>query len=258
MRKPVATANWKMEMTVEEGLAHLHRFRAKVHSHLDRVDVIICPPFTALYPLAHSLSGSPIQLGVQNLSVAPGGAFTGQISARLAADAGARWAQLGHWELRRYMGETDEAVSQKVQRALEAGLDLILLVGEAEGVEAEQADAAVDGQLACILGQCQPEQVARMVLVYEPEWAIGAREPAPPAHVEAGCTRIREWLASRFGPATSQSARIAYGGSVTPNYAENLLSLDNLDGLGAGRLGRDPDAFSDIVRLVAARRAAGS
>jgi triosephosphate isomerase len=257
-RKPVATANWKMEMTVEGGLAYLRQFQANARRYLDQVDVIICPPCTALYPLARSLSGSPIQLGVQNLSVAHGGAYTGQVSARLAADAGARWAQLGHWELRRYQGETDAAVSQKVQRALEAGLDLILLVGEAEGVETEQARAAVQRQLACILSRCEAGQVARMVFVYEPEWAIGAREPAALSHVDAGCACIREWLASHYGPGAAQSARIAYGGSVTPHYADNLLSLDNLDGLGAGRLGRDPDAFSDIVRLVAARRAAGS
>jgi triosephosphate isomerase len=254
MRKPVATANWKMEMTVEQGLAYLQHFRANVSSLLDRIDVILCPPFTALYPLASALAGSPIQLGVQNLSVAERGAYTGEISAILAADAGARWAQLGHWELRRHRGETDQAVNHKVHRALAAGLKLILLVGEARDISAPQAFAAVEEQLSHIMDGCRADQIARMIFVYEPEWTIGADEPAPVAHIESGCAFIRSWLADRYGRDTARSVRMVYGGSVSPAFAPSLVALPNLDGLGAGRKGRDPDAFADIVRLIVEAR----
>ena len=237
-------------MTVEQGLAYLQRFQAIASGLLDQIDVILCPPYTALYPLASALADSPIQLGVQNLSVAERGAYTGEISARLAANAGARWAQLGHWELRRHMGETDEAVNRKVHRALAADLNLILLVGEARDISGPQTLAALDFQLARVMDGCRADQVAKMVLVYEPEWTIGADKPAPVAHVKAGCAFIRSWLAGRYGQDEARSVRLVYGGSVSPVFAPSLVALPDLDGLGAGRKGRDPDAFADIVRFI--------
>jgi triosephosphate isomerase len=244
-----------MEMTVEQGLAYLQRFQANVSGLLDQVDIILCPPYTALYPLANALADSPIQLGVQNLSEAEGGAYTGEISALLAADAGACWAQLGHWELRRHKGETDESVNRKVHRALDAGLNLILLVGEARGIFGTQTLAALDQQLSCVLAGCRADQVAKMILVYEPEWTIGVQQPAPVAHVESGCAFILSWLADRYGQDAARTVRMVYGGSVSPETAQSLLALPDLDGLGAGRKGRDPDAFADIVRLIVEARA---
>jgi triosephosphate isomerase len=260
-RKPVALANWKMEMTIAESLAYLRNFQAAAGDQLAQVQVVLCPPYTALQPMAQALGDSPVELGAQNLSVAAGGAYTGQISAKLVADAGGRWAQLGHWELRRHLGDTDDSVNRKVHRALEAGLNLILLIGEPG--EANQpleqnvarrgtvtAPLALERQLARVLADCTAEQVGRMILVYEPEWTIGVAEPAPPQHIAAGCRTIRQWLAARFGQETAQIVRIAYGGSVTPAYARDLLALPDLDGLGAGRKGRDPVAFAELVRLI--------
>lgn len=256
-RQPAALANWKMEMTIGESLAYLHHFQAQAGDLLKQVDVIVCPPSTALYAMAQALSGSPIELGAQTVSSEAGGAHTGEVSARLAMDAGARWALLGHWELRRHLGETDETVNHKVHRALEVGLRPILLVGESTGIAADQTGPALDGQLARVLDGCTAKQVANMALIYEPEWTIGAAEPAPPEHVNAGCRTIRRWLSSQFGQETTQSVRILYGGSVSPAYAQNLLSLPDVDGLGAGRKGRDANAFAEIVRLIAGAHSRG-
>jgi triosephosphate isomerase len=255
-RQPMALANWKMEMTVVESLAYLRRFQAQAGDLLVRVQVVLCPPYTALYPMAQVLTDSPIELGGQTVSAAVGWAHTGEISARLVADAGGRWALLGHWELRRHAGETDRTVRDKVHRALEAGLRPILLVGEGEDVHAEQAGLALDRQLACILAGLTADQVADMVLVYEPEWTIGVAEPAPSEHVGVGCRLIRQWVAHHFGAKAAHAVRVLYGGSVTPAHAQSLLALPDVDGLGAGRKGRDPQAFARIVRLIAEARAA--
>ena len=260
-RKPVALANWKMEMTIAESLAFLRRFQTLTGARLAKVQVVLCPPYTALQAMALALRDSPIELGVQDLSVAAGGAYTGQISARLAADAGARWAQLGHWELRRHLGETDDRVNRKLHRALEADLNPILLIGEPREAEhpveqnpvrrgAVTAPLALDRQLASVLADCDAEQIGRIVFVYEPEWTIGVAEPAPPEHIAAGCRTIRQWLAAHVDQDTARLVRIAYGGSVTPAYARDLLALPDLDGLGAGRKGRDPVAFAELVRLI--------
>jgi triosephosphate isomerase len=255
VRQPLALANWKMEMTIAESLAFLERFQDQAGELLTRVQVVLCPPYTALHPVAQALRDSPIQLGAQTVSAAASGPYTGRVSARLAADAGAHWALLGHWELRRHRGEIDETVNRKVHRALEAGLRPILLVGEESGVAPDKAARALIDQLTRVLRGCTAEQVASMAFIYEPEWAIGVAEPAAAEHVGASCRLIRRWLASCHGQETGQRVPILYGGSVSPAYAQHLLDLPDVDGLGAGRKGRDPDAFAQIVRIITQARA---
>ncbi len=253
-RQPIALANWKMEMTISESLAFVQCFLALAGDRLAQVQVILCPPYTALHAMAQALGGTSVELGGQTVSVASGGAHTGEISARLVADAGGRWALLGHWELRRHLDETDETINRKVQRALEAGLCPALLIGERKDVEAEHSKPVLERQLTHVLAGCTADQVSRMALIYEPEWTIGVTEPAPLEHVDAGCRFIRRWLARHFGADTSQAVRILYGGSVSPAYARGLLALPEVDGLGAGRKGRDPEAFAEIVHLIARMR----
>jgi triosephosphate isomerase len=261
VRKPVALANWKMEMTLSESLDFLRRFKGLVGDLLPQVQVTLFPPYTALHAMARALGDSPIELGAQTISAGSGGAFTGEISARLVADAGGQWAQLGHWELRRHQGITDEVVNQKVHQALAAGLSIVLLIGEGRGetgpeeqMGAEQVEQSLDQQLSSVLAGCTGEQVRRIVFVYEPEWTIGIAKPAPPEHVQAGCLFIRQWLATHFSPGLSQEVRLAYGGSVSESYAQELLALPELDGLGAARKGRDPEAFASLVRLIVVAR----
>ena len=163
---------------------------------------------------------------------------------------------LGHWELRRGLGDDDEAVNRKVRLAFEAGLAPILLVGEARDDARDDPsppEVALERQLGRVLQGCLAEQVARAAFVYEPEGAIGVSAPASPEHVAAGCAIIRSWLRGRWGEAVAESARVIYGGSVSPEHAPALLSTPDLDGLGATRRGRDAGTFVEIVRLIASR-----
>ncbi len=253
MRKPLALTNWKMEMTVARSLAFVRDFQAAIGDLAQEVDIILCPPYTALYPMAQALKDSPIALGGQNVSTAPGGAYTGEISAALLADVGCRWVLLGHWEVRRHFGDTDETVNLKLRAAQSAGLRPILLVGEAKGEQGRFREALA-AQLHQVLEGCDARQIEEMVVVYEPEWTINVEEPASPEHVGAGCGFIRKWLAKRYGAPAAQAVRIIYGGSVTPAHALDLLRSPDVDGLGAGRKGRQVEAFAEIVRLIAAAK----
>jgi len=249
-RKPFAVANWKMAMTIPESIAFVREFRVAAGDLTQAVDVVLCPPYTALHAVAQALAGHPIGLGAQNLCAAPGQAHTGEISAPLLADAGCEWVLLGHWEIRRRTGETDVDVNRKMHAAFQAGLRPILLVGEA-ATEQGQAEEPLAARLPHLFAECRAEQVARMAVVYEPEWTIGVREPATPEYVAAGCYSIRRWIGREYGADIAEAVRIIYGGSVTPEYAGGLLASPEVDGLGASRKGRDPIAFAAIVRLIA-------
>ncbi len=244
-RRPFALANWKMAMTIPQSLAFVERFRTLVAPWLEAVEVVLCPPYTALSAVAKALQGTPISAGGQDLWPGPGEAHTGAISAELLADAGATWVMVGHWEVRRRLGEDDLAVNRKVRAALDGGLRPILLVGEPAG---ERFDPR---RLAVLLDGCAPEAVARIAFVYEPEGAIGQAAPVPPDHAAAGCRAIRHWLRDRFGPTVAEETRIIYGGSVTPEHAAGLLADPDVDGLGATRRGRDPATFAEIVARIA-------
>jgi triosephosphate isomerase len=249
-RRPFALANWKMAMTIAESLTFVDEFRRVAGDLIQVVDVVLCPPYTGLHRLAHALADTPIMLGAQDLCAAPGKAHTGQVSAPLLVDVGCEWVMLNHWEIRRRTGETDEDVNRKMRAASEAGLRPILLVGEATA-ERGQADAVLAARLPTLFADCAPEDVARMVMVYEPEWTIGVKDPASPAYVAAGCRFIRQWVGREYGMQVAEEVRIIYGGSVAPQYAEGLLSPPDVDGAGASRKGRDPVAFAEIVRLIA-------
>jgi triosephosphate isomerase len=249
-RKPLALSNWKMAMTVAESLAFVREFQALAGDTLDAVDVVICPPFTALWAVAQALRGSRLQLGGQNIAPTANPARTGEVSAALLADVGCRWVMLGHWEVRRHLGDDDATVNRKVHLALGAGLAPILLVGEARDDPAP-LEAALERGLARVLEGCRAEQVGTMAFVYEPEGAIGVAAPVSPARVATGCVFIRGWLRGRWGDAVAGRVRIIYGGSVAPEYTVDLLAAPDVDGLGATRRGRDPQTFFEIVRQIA-------
>ena len=255
MRKPFALANWKMSVTIAEGLAFLRALQAAIADLGDAVDVVICPPYTALYPLAQALEdmSAPISLGAQDVHWASDPAYTGEISAPLLADVGCRWVMLGHWERRRHRGEDDDLVQRKLQAALAAGLRPLLLVGQSSG-EADRFQPALAAQLSRILAGCDATQVAGMAFVFEPEWSIGVAEPASPEQVGAGCGFIRRWLAATYGQAVAEAMRIITGGSVTPQHAAALLAHPDVDGLGATRKGRRAADFAAIVRIIAENR----
>jgi triosephosphate isomerase len=160
---------------------------------------------------------------------------------------------VGHWEIRRRHEEHDDQVNQKIQEAFSHNLKPILLVGEGRDQQ-RSPEQAITAHLSNVLAGCQPNQVAAMAFVYEPETAIGVDGPAPVEHIAAGCHTIREWLSGEFGAEVAGRVRVIYGGSVTPASAAHLLSIPDLDGLGASRRGRNPRSFFEIVKMVAEAR----
>jgi triosephosphate isomerase len=252
-RKPLAISNWKMAMTITESLSFVHDFRAIADDLLEAVDVVVCPPYTALWPVAQALQDGRLQLGAQNVAPSADKAHTGQISAALLADAGCQWVILGHWEVRRHIGDDDAIVNHKVHLALKAGLRPILAVGEAQ-VASLPLEQTLDRQLAQVLAGCQAGQVANMAFMYEPEGAIGVGAPSSPRHVAAACEFIRSWLHHRWGNVAAEGARVVYGGSVAPEYVADLLAYPEIDGLAATRRGRVAATFAKIVQLIAGRR----
>ena len=257
IRKAFALANWKMAMTISEALAFAREFRAAVDGLAQPMDIVLCPPFTALHALSRALTDTPIDLGAQNLYAASDKAHTGEISAMLLADVGCRWVMLGHWEIRRRTGESDADFNKKMQAAFQAGLRPILLMGE-ETQERGEAEPALASRLPIMFANCEPTQVAQGVIVYEPEWTIGAQKPASHVYIANSCSFIRNWIAQAFGKDVAQKVRIIYGGSVAPEHVKNLLASPDLDRLGAGRKGRDPVAFAQIVRLIASAKGCAS
>ena len=251
LRKPFALANWKMAMTIPESLAYIEKFRIAAGRLAEAVKVVICPPYTGIYAMAQKLTGSPVELGAQNLHAAHGIAHTGEISASLLADAGCKWIMLGHWEIRRLRGETDTDVNKKMHAGFQAGLCPILMMGEAVQ-ERGRVERILSIRLPDLFSDCGPEQVARLTICYEPEWTIDAEKPASPDAIAAGCMFIRQWMQQAYGTDVAGQVRIIYGGSVAPEHAERLLASPDVDGLGAGRLGRDPIAFAKIVGVIAA------
>jgi len=252
-RKPFAVANWKMAMTVPEGLAFVREFRPAVGSLAESVSVVLCPPYTALHPLSEALDDASIDLGAQDVSAAPGKSHTGAISPQLLASAGCKWVMLGHLEVRRRTGETDADCNAKLHACFGAGLRPILLIGEG-AAERGRAEEVLTARLPDLFTGCDAKQVARSAVIYEPEWTIGAPKPASPADAAAGCSVIRWCITRTHGRDAADGVRIVYGGSVAPEYAEKLLASPDVDGLGAGRKGRDPIAFAQIVRLIAAAK----
>jgi triosephosphate isomerase len=253
-RTPLAIANWKMAMTIAESLAYLNGFLPLVEDALDRVEVVLCTPATAIYPmhLAVEALRQPawmLSLGAQDCSAETEIARTGQLSAALLAEAGCRWVMLGHWEVRRHMGDGDETVHRKLQRAFEAGLNPLLLVGPG-AEEYLPLEEALELRLGRILAGYSAGMVQLMAFVYEPETSIGQAAPAAPKQAALGARLIRGWLGRSYGDRIAENVRILYGGSVMPEHAAELLASPDIDGLGASRQGRDPAAFARIVRLI--------
>ena len=240
-------------MTISESLAFVGDLRPLVEDLAESITIVLCPPYTALFAVSQALSRSPIELGAQNLYADSGKAHTGEVSAELLADVGCKWVMVGHWETRRRGGETDRQINAKIHAAFRSGLRPILLIGEKTS-ERGRLDEALTPRLADLFAGCNDEQAARLAVIYEPEWAIGVDEPAPAETVAKGCGFIRRWISGAFGAAVSKSIRIIYGGSVTPQNTERLLASTDIDGLGAGRKGRDAAAFAQIIRLIAAAK----
>jgi triosephosphate isomerase len=243
-------------MTLDETRAFVDAFQAADEGRAAALDLVVCPPATALTTLADVARNTPIQVGAQNISTETEPAHTGQLSGALLADAGATWVLIGHYEVRRDFGDDWATLNTKIRRALDADLRPIVLLGE------DQRDEAIATQIQArvetVFAGCTAEEITRMGFVYEPSWAIGQEKPAPPARIDEGIQALRDALTAQFSHNVGDRVQVIYGGSVTPEIAESLLALPALDGLGMGRKGRVPEAVAALVDQVLAARQKGA
>ena len=247
MRRPFIAGNWKMTQNRASAVA-LAKGVAKRAETLEGVDVAVCPPSCYLDAVGRAIAGSKVALGAQNMYHEPDGAFTGEISAAMLRDLGCRYVILGHSERRHILGETDKAVNQKVHAALAAGLTPIACVGEllAER-EAGQTLAVIQPQFDGSLAGLSAEQIAKVVIAYEPVWAIGTGRVATPRQAEDVHAALRNLIEERYNRPIAQSVRIQYGGSVKPDNAAELLRQPDIDGALVGGASLKVDQFLGIV-----------
>lgn len=247
MRTPIIAGNWKMYKTVGEAVDLVKALLAGLASDQGR-EVVVCPPFTALYAVRPLLVGTGIALGAQNLYHEREGAFTGEIAPGMLVDVGCRYVIIGHSERRQYFHETDAGVNRKLKAALAAGLRPIMCVGESKPQrDAGEAEAIVTGQVGAGLVDITAAQMAEVVIAYEPIWAIGTGDTATPADAQAMHLAIRHTLADMYGDAVAQSVRIQYGGSVKPDNIDELMAQPDIDGALVGGASLKAESFLRIV-----------
>ncbi len=251
-RRPILAGNWKLHGTIAEAVALAAGIRARLaDADLDSRDAVLCPPFTAIEAVARTVAGSRLAVGGQDCFWEPKGAFTGEVSAEMIREAGAAFVIVGHSERRQYFGETDETVSRKVAAALRAGLTPIVCVGERlEERERGETLAVVARQVTRGLAAVPAEVAAagRLVVAYEPVWAIGTGRTATPAQAQEVHAAIRRLLGERFGPAAAAAVRIQYGGSVKPDNIDDLMAEPDIDGALVGGASLEPAGFARIVQ----------
>jgi triosephosphate isomerase len=250
MRTPFVVGNWKLHKTIAESLALVTELKNQLGA-VKGVAVGVAPVFTALNAVAKRLEGSSIATCAQDCHWEASGAWTGEISAAHAGDAGATWVILGHSERRQFFGDTSAGVGKKARAVLAAGLGAIVCIGEllAER-DGGQTLAVVDAQLAGALDGLDVSNPAKLVIAYEPVWAIGTGRTATPAQAQEVHAHIRARLAERLGAAAADAIRIQYGGSVKPGNAEALMAERDIDGALVGGASLEAADFVAIVKAA--------
>jgi triosephosphate isomerase len=254
MRRYVFAGNWKMHKTVSEAVALARALRDGLEKEPTRHEVVVMPPFTALQAVGEALKGSPIAMGAQNMHWEREGAFTGEISPMMLRDVGCTYVILGHSERRHIFDETDERLGKKSRAAFDHGLTPMVCVGETLAErESTRTLEVVERQVERALRPLQAEEVARMVVSYEPVWAIGTGRVATPEQAQEAIGFVRALVAG-FDKAAAEQVRILYGGSCKPDNAAELMALPDVDGALVGGASLDAGDFSAIVEIAAQSR----
>lgn len=247
MRKPFIAGNWKMNLNKAEAVA-LAKSVAGGTSRDGRVEVAVCPPAAYLDAVAAALQGSAVGLGAQNVYFESNGAFTGELSTAMLLDVGCKYVILGHSERRQFMGETDAEVNKKAKQALSAGLIPIVCVGETLAQrEAGQTLSVVQAQFDGSLAGIPAGEMNKVVIAYEPVWAIGTGKVASTAQAEEVHAALRTLLQNRYNSEVAEAVRIQYGGSVKPDNAAELLAQPNIDGALVGGASLKAESFLGII-----------
>ena len=241
--------NWKMYKTPAETTAFFEKFRP-LAGQAEHCEVVICPPFTNLAAAVEAAQGTRIHVGAQNIGWAKEGAFTGEISGPMIVASGATYAIVGHSERRQYFAETDETVLKRTLAALEFGLTPIVCVGERlEEREGGHTEAVLVRQFQNGIAGLSERQFARIVIAYEPVWAIGTGKTATPEIAADAHRAIRGQVRAKFGKEAGEAIRILYGGSVKPDNARSLMAQPEIDGVLVGGASLDAVSFASIVNF---------
>lgn len=248
MRRPVIAGNWKMNMTASETKVLVNQLKSSLADAGD-VEIVVCPPFTALAEACSRLMGTGIHVGGQNMHWETQGAYTGEVSASMLKDLGCTHVILGHSERRTLFGEQDESINLKLKSALKAGLVPILCVGETlEEREEEITDTICARQLEGALQDIESWDLAKIIIAYEPIWAIGTGRTATPEDAQAVIGFIRSLLGKTYSEAADE-VRILYGGSVKPENIQGLMKKTDIDGALVGGASLKAESFAGIVRF---------
>ncbi len=247
MKKPFIAGNWKMFKTIGEATNLVQTIKAGVYKTTD-CTIVVCPPFTALAAVSQVVADSPIQLGAQNMHPEIEGAFTGEISPGMLKEVQCRYVILGHSERRQYFKETDAFINEKIKTALKYNITPILCIGETlEEREAKMQFEIVKGQFDNSLKDITKEEAVKMVIAYEPVWAIGTGKTATPEQAEQMQSYVRRLLKEAFGDEAASKIPILYGGSVKPDNIASLLKKPNVDGALVGGASLKAESFVQIV-----------
>jgi triosephosphate isomerase len=249
MRVPVIAGNWKMYKTIAETEQFFRDFLPQA-ANSAHCEIAIAPPFTAIPKAVELTRGSRVGISGQDIYWEKQGAFTGEVAAAMLAEAGCRYTIIGHSERRQYFGETDETVNKKLQAALAAGLQPIVCIGELlQQREAGQTEAVLRQQVDAGLAGLTSEQLTRIIVAYEPVWAIGTGRTATPDMAEQAHRFIRSLVSSRLGKESAAGLRILYGGSVKPDNIKGLMAQPDIDGALVGGASLDAKGFASIVNF---------
>jgi len=247
-RKLIIAGNWKMNKTVAEALDLVGGIKREL-VNVKEVDIVVCPPFTALSEVSKAILDTSIRLGAQNMSEHNFGAYTGEIAAGMLKEFSVRYVILGHSERRQYQKESDELIAKKAIAAHAASLKPIVCVGETlTEREAGRTELVVGAQLRGSLAGLSAEQAEETIIAYEPVWAIGTGKTATARQAQEVHAFIRQQLAALYDETVARRARIQYGGSVKPSNARELMSQPDVDGALVGVASLEDRSFSDIVK----------
>lgn len=249
MRIPVIAGNWKLFKTIGEATAMVNELKVLV-ARAENVEIVVAPVFTALSPVSEALSGSNINLSAQNCYWEEEGAFTGEVAPKLLKDAGCSHVIIGHSERRQFFGETDATVSKKTMAAIAAGLTAIVCVGESLAErESEKTFSVIETQLQSGLDGLSAEALAKVIIAYEPVWAIGTGKTASNEQAQEVHSFIRNLVARLFGRSVADAVRILYGGSVKPDNIKGLMLQTDIDGALVGGASLKSESFAAIVNF---------
>ena len=253
-RTPMIAGNWKMYKTAGEGAILVQGIEERVDAYWDTVDVVVCPPFTALKSVSTVIELDKLRVGLaaQNVHWEAEGAFTGEISVRMLSDLRCNYCIVGHSERRDMFGDTDETVNRKVKALFAAGIVPILCVGESlDTRDAGETDTFVRGQVRAALEGVSAEDAAKLVVAYEPIWAIGTGLTPTPEAANDVCRSIRATVGALFGQPVAIQVRILYGGSAKPENIGLFMPEPDIDGALIGGAALDADSFASMVKTAA-------